>query len=338
MINNLKEQSNNLDTTLETFFNKYKVVIIGLIIGLILGALLMLLLGFTRQTKLSNGEYVIASTKNSEMTSDELYNLLKKQYASSILVNEIDTTILNDYYKDKQNSIDEKVDAEILSLKQNGDESFIQAINYYFGVNTEKEARVIFDLEIKRQMYIEEYAESLISESDIEKYYNEKVVKDIETSHIIIIPKSESEEDWETAKKEVTDIIKKLDDGEDFATLAKEHGQDGTATNGGSLGRVATTDSMDADFLKAAFALKDGQYSAEPVKSSYGYHVILRSKTYDKKTLKEATEKIKTTLVKEKTEETTFQTEALLDIREKYEFKINDADLNDTYNKTISEE
>ncbi len=71
------------------------------------------------------------------------------------------------------------------------------------------------------------------------------------------------------------DIIVRLQDGGDFATLAKELSIDtGSGLNGGDLGWFGNG-AMVAEFETAAFALKNpGDITTEPVKSDFGYHII----------------------------------------------------------------
>lgn len=70
-------------------------------------------------------------------------------------------------------------------------------------------------------------------------------------------------------------VLEKLKKGEDFAALATEFSQDtGSAVNGGDLGWFSTG-AMVPEFETAAFALeKSGDYTLEPVKSDFGYHII----------------------------------------------------------------
>ncbi len=68
-------------------------------------------------------------------------------------------------------------------------------------------------------------------------------------------------------------IIKRLDDGEDFATLAKELSTGPSAPNGGDLGYFRRGD-MVPSFSDAAFDLDVASYSKTPVESDYGWHVI----------------------------------------------------------------
>lgn len=70
----------------------------------------------------------------------------------------------------------------------------------------------------------------------------------------------------------------RIRNGEDFAAVAKELGQDGTAPNGGDLGWFEAAQ-MVPEFSQAAFALEPGALSA-PVRTAFGYHLI---KVEDKK-------------------------------------------------------
>jgi parvulin-like peptidyl-prolyl isomerase len=69
-------------------------------------------------------------------------------------------------------------------------------------------------------------------------------------------------------------VIEKLNNGGDFAALAKEFSTDGSAANGGDLGWFGTG-AMIPEFEAAAFALeKSGDYTPTPVASQYGFHII----------------------------------------------------------------
>ncbi len=86
--------------------------------------------------------------------------------------------------------------------------------------------------------------------------------------------------------------------GEDFATIAKAESDDtGSGKNGGDLGTF-THGHMVKAFEDAAFSLPIGQVS-EPVKTQFGYHLILVQKR-DAKTFDEVRPEIEKKLRPEK--------------------------------------
>ena len=88
----------------------------------------------------------------------------------------------------------------------------------------------------------------------------------IKCSHILVKKQSEALE-----------IIERLKKGEGFANLARELSIDrGRAKRGGDLGSFGRG-VMVKKFEEAAFRLKKGELTQEPVKTEYGYHIIKRA-------------------------------------------------------------
>jgi peptidyl-prolyl cis-trans isomerase C len=88
----------------------------------------------------------------------------------------------------------------------------------------------------------------------------------IKCSHILVKKQSEANE-----------ILERLKKGESFVNLAKELSIDkGSANRGGDLGSFGRG-MMVKPFEEAAFKLKKGEISAQPVKSEFGYHIIKRA-------------------------------------------------------------
>ncbi len=85
--------------------------------------------------------------------------------------------------------------------------------------------------------------------------------KKVQASHILVL-----------SEEEAKSIKTKLDNGGDFAALAKEFSTCPSAADGGDLGFFAANE-MVAEFSNAAFAMSVGEIS-DPVKSSFGYHII----------------------------------------------------------------
>jgi parvulin-like peptidyl-prolyl isomerase len=71
------------------------------------------------------------------------------------------------------------------------------------------------------------------------------------------------------------DILEQLDDGADFAELAREFSKDGsTAPAGGDLGWIAEGDLLQPEVESIIFSMPDSSRWPEPVGSILGYHVI----------------------------------------------------------------
>lgn len=97
-----------------------------------------------------------------------------------------------------------------------------------------------------------------------------------EASHILIsVPDSADKAAWQEATKTLQTLREKLTNGADFAALAKEYSDDpGSAAQGGSLGWVSRG-MMVVPFEKALFALDEPGAISEPVRTSYGMHLII---------------------------------------------------------------
>lgn len=72
---------------------------------------------------------------------------------------------------------------------------------------------------------------------------------------------------------EAKSVIAELDKGADFAALAKKYSTDRSAGSGGDLGYFGRED-MVKEFADAAFSLPAGKYTATPVRTQFGWHVI----------------------------------------------------------------
>lgn len=158
----------------------------------------------------------------------------------------------------------------------------------------EKLNKNIQDSLISTKVTEELFKDVSVSDEEIKTYYDEHLdsFKSATVSHILIKDEAKAKE-----------IREKAANGEDFATLAKENSEDtGTAENGGSLGTVTyDTTQYVTEFTEAFKKLNEGEVS-EPVKSTYGYHII-KVTDIKQKTLDESKDSIKTTLENEKKNE-----------------------------------
>jgi len=121
------------------------------------------------------------------------------------------------------------------------------------------------------------------AEDEIRKYYDDNPnqfsqPEQLEVRHILFFVDNGTTElptkhtDAE-ARQMAEDVIAQLNQGRDFAELAREKSEDtGTKEDGGLY--TATKSSTVTEFYTAASALAVGEYTAEPVKTDYGYHII----------------------------------------------------------------
>jgi len=105
----------------------------------------------------------------------------------------------------------------------------------------------------------------------LDKKTQKHMAKQTNARHILI--KADEITSNEDARLKLVEVKKQLDNGADFAKLAKEFSQDpGSKNNGGDLG-WATEGSFVPRFTEVMNSLQDGQIS-EPFKSQFGWHII----------------------------------------------------------------
>ncbi len=101
----------------------------------------------------------------------------------------------------------------------------------------------------------------------------------IHASHILLMyagsERSSATRSKEEAQSQIAGIQQRLADGADFAELAKQHSDCGSAAAGGDLGAFGRGQMVKA-FEDAAFAL-DVDGTSEIVETPFGYHIIRRS-------------------------------------------------------------
>ncbi|MGR3304346.1 MAG: peptidylprolyl isomerase [Candidatus Scalindua sp.] len=135
------------------------------------------------------------------------------------------------------------------------------------------ELRVAMDISLS----IDEYLERTTSEEEIKEYFTENIGvfsgETVTASHILIdTRKIKDEEGLNQAKEKIEKLKEELDNGADFAKLAKENSDCPSATKGGGLGVIARGQMVE-EFEEAAFNTEVNGIS-EPVKTKFGYHII----------------------------------------------------------------
>ena len=289
------------------------------------------------KTKLKNGKEVAIKINGENITADDLYDELREKYAKYQIIDDIDKKIFNVVYKGDKD-IEEQVKNQYESYEsqysQNG-QSFDEVLEQY-GYKNADAFKDELRLNFQRTKAVDDYIKENISDKDIKKYYDENYAGEISAKHILISTSSLSDEE---AEKKAKDLIKQLNDGADFSELAKENSDDpGSKESGGDLGYFGKGQ-MVSEFEEAAYNLKVDEYTKEPVKTSYGYHIILKTGEKEKESLKKAKSKIIETLVsKKKEEDKTITVTALDEIRKNYGLKFKDSKLKSIYKDYIEEQ
>lgn len=118
-----------------------------------------------------------------------------------------------------------------------------------------------------------QYDKTIVSDSEAKAYYDKHPEKftmpeQVRARHILLKDRKSAEEIIARLKGLKGEALKKK-----FIELAKEKSTGPTASKGGDLGYF-TKEQMVLPFSKAAFALKKGEITLQPVKTQFGWHVI----------------------------------------------------------------
>ncbi|NHN27689.1 peptidylprolyl isomerase [Flavobacterium jejuense] len=99
---------------------------------------------------------------------------------------------------------------------------------------------------------------------------------EITVAHIMILKPNNKDAVAELkAKQTIEDIYKKIQQGENFETLAKQFSEDkSSAVNGGVLQRFGAGQLTSPEFENVAFSLKDKDQKSEPFESKFGWHIV----------------------------------------------------------------
>lgn len=307
-------------------------------------AVLLLVTSCGKVPKLKNGDEAVVTMKDGDISVEKLYSEMKEKYALDMLITKIDTAILNNVYKtddEEKNYIDKQLET-IKYYYETYYKSQYKSFQEYLtqnGVESEDELKENIRLTYKRNKAIKDYVKSIITDKEIEKYYDEEIFGDISASHILIKPeydKNASDEEKKEAEKkalkEAKEVIAKLKKGEDFAELAKEYSDDSSnSKSGGKLADFNHGQMVEA-FEDAAKELKVGSYTTTPVKTEFGYHIILKTAQKDKPALKEVKDDIISDLTDEKLKsDSTLEVTALVELRKKHKVEIQDKDIKKLY-------
>lgn len=320
------------------FFDKYHLAIYGALGGILVTVLVVVLIWPDRIATLKDGTQPVATIDGMTLTADELYEDMKDIYSVSSLLDKLDTKILTDKYPDT-----DEMDDEVTSQAEN----YYKAYEQYYkmskedflkqnGFNTEKKFLEYLKLNNRRTKYVKEYTENEVTDKEIDKYYEDKVYGDINTKHMLVkVDSSASDDDKKEAENLTKEIISKLDEGKTFDEVKEEYKDKITYEE---LGYKSYNAALEEAYKNEMKNLKDGEYSKEPVKTSYGYHIVYRIDQKEKPALEDIKDQIKEEIADEKISNDKNLYYVVLDkMRENANLKFEDTVLKDKYDNYMSQ-
>ena len=174
------------------------------------------------------------------------------------------------------------VDDELKAIKESmGEENFKKALEDSF--LTESDVRELVEQQlIMEKLFNHVTRDVAVEEAALREFYeeNKQYLITMKVSHILIEARdgTATAEEKQAAKEKAQGLIARLNAGEDFAELARQYSDDpGTAKDGGKMEYSFTENDvyLDPKFTRGSYKLSVGEYSQEPVESSFGYHIIL---------------------------------------------------------------
>ena len=317
--------------------DKYRLAIYGVIGGVLATVLVVIIIWPDRIAKLKDGTEPVAEIDGMILTADELYEDMKEIYSISALLDKIDNKILEEKYPETEEMNDEL---------QSEAENYYNVYNQYQGISkeeflsnngfsSEKAFIEYLRLQYRRSKYAEDYVKSLVTESEINKFYEDEVYGDINTKHILVkVDSSATDEELKKAEDLAKEIISKLDEGKTFDEVKEEYKDQITYEE---LGYKSYNANLESAYMEEMQKLEDNSYSKTPVKTSYGYHVVYRIDQKEKPALDDIKDEVIESIASKKSSEDTNLSYVALDkMREDAGLKFSDTVLEKKYETYMS--
>lgn len=228
----------------------------------------ILLTTLSLATAISLNAAVLATAGDIKVTDEDIAPLLQPQGGMHGMMGDVKVS-----EADKKNMVDNVIKYKLL-VKQAKDSGIQKDPEY------KKSMDMMADSLAFQVWQKKEFDKVKVSDADAKKFYDENADKlfmkpdEVKAKHILV-------DDEKKAKEIIAKLAKveksKLKD--EFSKVAGAESKDPTAKqNGGDLGWFSKNQ-MVKEFGDAAFALKDGEMSKTPVKSDFGYHIILKEES-----------------------------------------------------------
>lgn len=267
------------------------------------------------------GNKAVVTTNGGKITESEYYSSLKDtQNGKQVLQQMILNKVLEKQYGDKIK--DSAINAEFNNYKKQYGSSF-KSVLEQSGTTASKLKK-----DIRSNLLLKQAVKDNVKFTD----------KELKAQFKNFQPKVTVNQIQVANKAQAQKVIDELKAGKSFASLAKKYSQDAQSKNKG--GRIAPFDnsntSLDAKFKKAAFSLKDGEYTKTPVKTQYGYQVIQMVKHPKKGNLNDHKDALKDQLVEEKMSDSDTLHSVVSKVLKKGKVNIQDKDLQNVLSDYLS--
>lgn len=247
--------------------------------------------------------YAIGYVEKDEKNSNEINN----DILSFIIDNEV---AYQDAQKENIKVKDSDVNEKVEQLK----ETLANNTSYKEKLESAGITEDFLKEQVKKDLTVAKYKENFIkdikvTDKEMEAYYNNNEdqfnVEEVKASQILISTLDEdnkevSKEQKEKLKEKAQSILDKVNNNEDFASLAKKYSDDkNSGKDGGDLGYFAKNE-KNIEFTKEVFKLDTNQVS-KLIETPYGYHIVkVTDKTTVTKSLEDSKDDIKTKILNEK--------------------------------------
>lgn len=316
---------------------------------LLLLCALLLVTGCKNTPKLENGQEVIVEIEGKQFTADDFFEQLKEDYGTSVLV-----SLVDEYITEKEITDEMKDEAEA-NAKAEYDQYYAyygsdwNSFLSYYSYNNSDDFLEDLTKNHKQTAVLEKYIkENVITEEEINEYYENDIYGEITVRHILITPEvtddmtaDEKTKAKEKALEEAKDLIEQLNKSknleEDFIALAKEKSDDTvSASEGGLIENFTNESGLVEEFWEASLKLEVNKLTSEPVESDYGYHIIYKVKQNEKPNLDSVKDKIISNVTEEILSAENASYIYWAGLREKHGMKIYDTTIDNTYKATMN--
>lgn len=172
-------------------------------------------------------------------------------------------------------------DEDKKEIQEEATSSQYQYFQTLYGLTENEIIQMLEDAKIQEKLAIALYKETDHTghehgNVDIEKYENGIATDGDKYSarHILFSTKEKTEDEKVAIKAKAESVLKRIKNGEDFATLATQYTEDPGSQATGGLYEDVLIGQFVQEFEDAALSLNNGEVYPELVESVHGYHII----------------------------------------------------------------